>query len=78
MMGFVRTMGTFCYVECDMRNCGKKYEHVDVKLLNEMAMLCGWEHKRDQWICPECVEKEKSKKRPRRTTEARKKTEIRP
>jgi hypothetical protein len=77
-MGLVRTMGTFCYVECDMRNCGKKYEHVDEKLLNQMTLLVGWEKRRDQWICPECVKKERSRKRLGRTTEAKKKAEIRP
>jgi len=77
-MGLVRTMGTFCYVECDMRNCSKKYEHIDEKLLNQMAMLCGWENRKGQWVCPECVEKEKPKKGPRRSTGARKKAEVRP
>jgi hypothetical protein len=60
-----------------MRNCGKKYEHIDEKLLRQMTMLCGWENKKDEWTCPECVEKERSKKRPRRTAGARKKSEIR-
>jgi hypothetical protein len=77
-MGLVKTMGTFCYVECDMRNCSKKYEHIDEKLLYQMATLCGWEKRRDQWICPECGEKERSRKKAGRTAASRKKTEIRP
>ena len=77
-MGIVRTMGTFCYVQCDMRNCGKKYEHIDEKLLLQMAALCGWEKRKELWVCPECVEKEMSRKKIRRATAPKKKTEIRP
>ena len=55
-MGLIRTMGGFCYVECDTRNCTKKMEHVDEKLLRELAGLCGWEMRGNEWICQNCVE----------------------
>jgi hypothetical protein len=71
-MGLIRTIGNFCYVECDSRNCTKKMEHVDVKLLRQMAGLCGWEGKGNQWICPECVKKAKSSRRSGRSTKSKK------
>jgi hypothetical protein len=38
--------------------------------------LCGWEGRGDQWICPECVNKEKSPRRSGRPTRSKKKTAI--
>jgi hypothetical protein len=75
-MGLIRTMGGFCYVECDTRNCTKKMEHIDERLLLQLAGLCGWEGRGDQWICPECVNKEKSRRRSGRPTKSKKKTVI--
>jgi len=54
-MGLIRTMGGFCYVECDTRNCNKKMEHVDEKLLRQLAGLCGWENRGTEWTCPTCA-----------------------
>ena len=51
-MGLIRTMGQFCNVECDTRNCNKKMEHVDERLLRQLAGLCGWENRDHQWTCP--------------------------
>ena len=68
-MGMVRTMGTFCYVECDTGNCRKKMEHVDERLLLQLAGLCGWEKRGNQWMCPNCVES--SDLKPRGTPKSR-------
>lgn len=66
-MGIIRTMGKFCYVECDLPNCNKKMEHIDEKILKELAKLCGWVNRGNQWTCPECSERTKKKrKRPTR------------
>jgi hypothetical protein len=75
-MGLIRTMGKFCHVECDTRNCNKKMEHIDERVLQQLAGLCGWERRRKQWICPECVNKEKSQRRSGRPTKSKKKTVI--
>jgi len=75
-MGLIRTMGKFCYVECDARDCSHKMEHVDERLLRQLAGLCGWESRGDRWICPECVKKEKSWRRSGRPTKFEKKTVI--
>jgi hypothetical protein len=73
-MGLIRTMGGFCFIECDTRNCTKKVEHVDEKLLRELAVLCGWERRGNQWICPDCAEI--PSKGPGKTSRARQKTRI--
>ena len=75
-MGLIRTIGGFCYVECDGRNCTKKMEHIDERLLRQLAGLCGWEDRGNQWICPECVKKEKPWRRSGRPTKSKKKTVI--
>ena len=75
-MGLIRTMGGFCYVECDTRNCNKKMEHVDERLLRELAGLCGWESRGNEWICPECVKKEESSRRSGRPTKSKKKNVV--
>jgi hypothetical protein len=56
-MGLVTTVGNYCYVQCDRRNCNKKLEHVDLKLLKELARVCGWERSGTQWTCPTCSER---------------------
>ncbi len=63
-MGIIRTMGKFCYVECDLPNCNKKMEHIDEKVLKELAKLCGWVNRGNQWICPVCAEKSTLKTTP--------------
>ena len=69
-MGIIRTMGKFCYVECDLPNCNKKMEHIDEKILKELAKLCGWLNRGNQWTCPECAERaKKKKKKPTRSTQ---------
>jgi hypothetical protein len=55
-MGLITTVGNYCYVQCDGRNCNKKMEHVDLKLLKDLAHLCGWENSGDRWTCPGCSE----------------------
>jgi hypothetical protein len=70
-MGIIRTMGKFCYVECDQPNCNKKMEHIDEKVLKELAKLCGWMNRGNQWVCPGCAEETK-KKRKKPTKSSRK------
>ena len=73
-MGLIRTMGGFCYVECDTRNCNKKMEHVDERVLLQLAELCGWENRGNEWICPNCAKI--PSKGPGRTLESKQKTQI--
>ena len=61
-MGLVTTVGNYCYVQCDRRNCNKKMEHVDLKLLKDLAQLCGWERSDDRWTCPGCSEQPEERK----------------
>ena len=69
-MGIIRTMGKFCYVECDSANCNKKMEHIDEKILRELAKLCGWVNRGNLWTCPTCSERVKQqRKKPTRTTQ---------
>lgn len=56
-MGLVTTTGNYCYIQCDRMNCNRKMEHVDLKLLKDLARLCGWNHIGRQWTCPSCAEK---------------------
>ena len=76
-MGLVKTMGTFCFVECDMRNCNKKIEQNEEKALKQLAKLCGWEERGDRWICSECVKKE-TKRKAKKSPRSKKLTEIQP
>ena len=62
-MGIIRTMGKFCYVECDLPNCNKKMEHIDEKVLKELAKLGGWMNRGNQWVCPACAERTKKKRK---------------
>lgn len=63
-MGLVRTMGKFCFVQCDWSGCNKKMENNDEKMLVSLAKSCGWLNKGDQWLCPDCKEKsQKAKKK---------------
>ena len=55
-MGVVTTSGNYCYVQCDRLNCNRKMEHVDLKLLKDLAKLCGWKRNADRWACPTCAE----------------------
>ena len=73
-MGLIRTMGQFCYVECDTRNFNKKMEHVDETLLRQLAGLCGWENRGHQWICPNCAEI--PAKGPKRASRSRLKPQV--
>jgi len=73
-MGLILTTGNFCYVECDSRNCTKKMEHVDERVLRQLAGLCGWESRGDQWMCPNCAEI--PKKGPKRASRPKRKTQI--
>ncbi len=72
-MTVVKTMGKFCYIQCDTQNCNKKIEKNDEKTLPEFAKLCGWKSKSNQWTCPDCQEKEKAKKKAKKTPKTRKK-----
>ncbi len=72
-MGIVRTMGKFCYVECDDQNCTKKMENNDEDLLKQLAKLCGWEINGTRWACPDCVEKQRVAKSRTATRRPRKK-----
>jgi hypothetical protein len=72
-MGIIRTMGKFCYVECDLPNCNKKMEHIDEKVLKELAKLCGWMNRGTQWMCPECSERTKQQQKKKPTKSPRKK-----
>ena len=62
-MGMITTAGKYCYVQCDRRNCNKKMEHIDRNLLRDLAKLCGWRKRGDQWTCPECSERAETRKR---------------
>ncbi len=73
-MGLIRTMGGFCYVECDTRNCTKKMEHVDEKLLRQLAGLCGWENRGNEWTCPNCAKI--PSKGPGKASKSKQKTQI--
>ena len=64
-MGLIKTSGNYCYVQCDRLNCNRKMEHVDLKLLKELARLCGWERDADRWTCPNCAEERPASKSPR-------------
>jgi hypothetical protein len=75
-MGLIRTASRFCYIECDHWNCTKKMEHIDEKLLGQLARLCGWERKDNRWICPSCAET--PIEGPARPLRSRQKTQIRP
>jgi len=55
-MGLITTLGKFCFIECDGLNCNKKIEHIDIKLLKELSILCGWKKTGQQWLCPDCKE----------------------
>jgi len=72
-MGIVKTMGKFCYIQCDMQNCSKKIEKNDENTLQEFARLCGWKSRGNQWTCPDCQEKEKGKKKDQKAVKAKKK-----
>lgn len=61
-MGLVTTVGNYCYIQCDRRNCNKKMEHVDLKLLKDLARLCGWESSGSRWTCPSCSEQPEESK----------------
>ena len=61
-MGLVRTMGKFCFVQCDTPYCNKKMENNDEKMLKDLAKACGWANKGEQWTCPDCKEKASKKK----------------
>ncbi len=62
-MGMVRTIGRFCYVECDDANCNKKIENNDEGVLMQLAKMCDWKNTNTKWLCPDCIEKGKSAKR---------------
>jgi hypothetical protein len=54
-MGLVKTMGRYCFITCDGPDCSKKIEHVDLEQVKQLARLCGWERRGEQWICPDCA-----------------------
>ncbi len=62
-MGLITTLGKFCFIECDNINCNKKMEHIDQKLLKELAMLCGWKYAERRWLCPNCSETAKARQK---------------
>ena len=72
-MSIIKTMGKFCYIQCDMQNCSKKIEKNDEDTLQEFAKLCGWKIKGKQWICPSCLEKEQEKKKEAKPGKTKKK-----
>ncbi len=55
-MGLIKTMGKFCFIQCDMSGCNKKMENYDEKMLKDLAIACGGMNKGDQWSCPSCKE----------------------
>ncbi len=57
-MGVVRTLSNFCFIECDRTGCNRKMEHIDEKILKQLAKLCKWENNAELWLCPECAQKE--------------------
>ena len=75
-MGLIRARENFCYIECDTPNCNRKMEHVDVKILLQVARLCGWERRGTEWICPECVKKEESFRKSGRRAKSKKKKKV--
>ncbi len=76
-MGLITTAGKYCYVQCDHLNCNRKMEHVDLKLLKDLAKLCGWEHRGDEWTCPSCARQAGRTKRAK-TNERPLRTELEP
>lgn len=64
-MGLIKTMGKFCFIQCDTTGCNKKMENNDEKMLRDLAKACGWLNKGDQWTCPACKERavQKGKKK---------------
>lgn len=77
-MGLVKTMGKYCFIQCDRPDCTKKIEHIDPETLKQLVLLCGWEKSGDQWICPACAERLLGKtpagKRPRSSLPRKQKT----
>ena len=53
-MGLIHAAGNFCYVECDTQNCTKKIEHIDERVLRQLAGWSGWE--RQSMDLPELCE----------------------
>ncbi len=70
-MGIVKTMGGFCYIECDTQNCNKKIEQNDENALKQLAKICGWENKGDKWACSDCVEKQAPKTKKKKSSKSK-------
>jgi hypothetical protein len=61
-MGLVTTVGNYCYVQCDRRDCNNKIEHIDIKLLKDLSRLCGWKRSGSQWTCQSCSKQVEDRK----------------
>ncbi len=72
-MALVRTIGTFCYIACDRRNCTRKIEQNDEEALLQLAKICGWERRGDRWVCSECVKKEPPKTGKKKSSKSQRK-----
>ena len=59
-MALVLTMGNFCYVECDSRNCNRKIEHTNETHLRDLADMVGWKNIQMHWLCPKCGTSQKA------------------
>ncbi len=74
-MGLITTMGRFSYIQCDARNCNRKIERSGEDQVKELASLCGWVVRNNQWFCPTCSQKELPPPKRKKTVKA--KTKIR-
>jgi len=54
-MSLVKTMGRYCFIKCDGPDCTRKIEHIDPDQVMQLAAMCNWERRGDQWVCPDCA-----------------------
>lgn len=70
-MAIISTMGGLHILKCDELRCNRKIESGDERILKELAELCGWKKRGDQWICPLCMRTKEAKEK---STKAKKPT----
>lgn len=75
-MGLITTMGRFSYIQCDARNCTRKIERSGANQLRELAALCGWEFRDDQWLCPSCAQKSRPKTKAKKPSKGKQKAQA--
>ena len=65
-MSLVTTTGRYCFIKCDSPYCTKKIEHVDPEQAKQLAGMCDWKKRGNQWICPDCAARLSEKAPPRK------------